>query len=133
MTGQHVTAEEPHVQPGLKGKRILIVEDNIIIATDLAFQVGASGAKVVGTVGTVDAALEIIATADLDGAILDICLRGQMAFVVADALAARRIPFVFETGYLRRGEVPACYANVPCVEKPFLPSVVCYVLEGVMR
>jgi CheY-like chemotaxis protein len=116
----------------LGGKRVLIVEDENIIAMDLACEVTASGAEVVGTVGSVDAALDIIATTDLEGVVLDVNLRGQKAFLVADALAARDIPFVFETGYMRPCETPARHANVPCLEKPFAPGAVSHALEGVM-
>src|SRR5262249_43462444 len=56
----------------LDSKRILIVEDEGIIAADLAMQVEAAGGKVVGTVATVDAALDIIASTELDGATVDI-------------------------------------------------------------
>jgi DNA-binding response OmpR family regulator len=102
----------------LIGKRVLIVEDENIIAMDLAYQVSSSGAKVVGTVGSVDTALHIIATTDLDGVILDLDLGGEAAFPVADALAARHIPFVFATAMSSR-DTPARYANVACLEKPF--------------
>jgi CheY-like chemotaxis protein len=117
----------------LFGKRVLIVEDEYIVALDLASEVAASGAKVVGPVGGAEAALNIISTADLDGAILDIDLKGQPAFLVADALAARHIPFVFETGFIRACEAPARHAHVPCLQKPFAPGVVRQALEGVMR
>ena len=104
----------------LDGKCILIAEDENLIAMDLAEEVAESGGKVVGPVGSVDAALDIVATTPLDGAILDLRLRGQTAFRVADALAARDIPFVFETAYMKAGEAPARHAHVPCIEKPFM-------------
>jgi CheY-like chemotaxis protein len=117
----------------LFGKRILIAEDEYLIALALASEVAASGARVVGPVGGVDAALNIINTVDLDGAILDIDLKGQPTFLVTDALAARHIPFVFGTGYIRACDAPARHAQVPCLQKPFAPGVVCRALEGVMR
>ncbi len=116
----------------LDGKCILIAEDENLIAMDLAEEVTASGGKVVGPVESVDAALDIVATTPLDGAILDLRLRGQTAFQVADALAARQIPFVFETAYIRAGEAPARHAHVPCIEKPFMRSFVRNALERVM-
>src|SRR5262245_22547423 len=114
----------------LAGKRVLIVEDHIIIAMDLACELASEGAKVVGPVATVAAAHDVIASTDLDGAILDINLRGKMAFPVADALADRRIPFVFATGYAL--SAPARHANVRCLEKPIKPAVVCRALEAAM-
>ena len=114
----------------LAGKRILIVEDQAMIAESLAFEITAKGAEVIGPVETVDA-LEAIANTDLDGVILDLKLRGEMAFPVADVLAERNIPFVFLTGYGAH-DVPARHANVPRVEKPVTPRVVCRTLEAAM-
>src|SRR6266478_2981513 len=104
----------------LTGKRILVVEDEPLISENLADQMTAEGAQVIGPVGTVEAALNLIAsTNNLDGAILDIKLIEKMSFKVADVLAARRVPFVFWTGYGCGGDVvPARHANVTCVEKP---------------
>jgi CheY-like chemotaxis protein len=116
----------------LNGKRILIVEDEFVVAIDLADEVIASGGTVIEAVGSVDAALDIIATTDLDGAVLDIKLRGQTAFLVADALAARHIPFVIESGYVRPCEAPTRHANVPWLEKPCSPGAVCHALDDVI-
>jgi DNA-binding NarL/FixJ family response regulator len=82
----------------LAGKRVLVVEDHIIIAMDIAHELAAQEAKVVGPVGTLDGALKAIKDTDLDGVILDLNLGGNAAFPVADALADRHIPFVFATG-----------------------------------
>jgi CheY-like chemotaxis protein len=116
----------------LDGKRILIVEDEGIIAIELAYEVAASGGEVVGPVGTVDKALHVVATADLDGAIIDVDLRGRSGFLVADALAALRVPFVFETGYARPRDVPARHTGVPCLRKPLSPWAACCALEDAM-
>jgi DNA-binding NarL/FixJ family response regulator len=56
----------------LAGKRVLIAEDHNIIAMDLARELASEGAKVIGPVGTAAAALDVIASTDLDGGILDI-------------------------------------------------------------
>ncbi len=74
----------------LAGKRVLIVEDDNILAITLAEELAAEGAKVVGPAPTVTDALDVITRTDLDGAIVDINLRGKAAFPVADALADRR-------------------------------------------
>jgi hypothetical protein len=116
----------------LDGKCILIAEDEGIIAMDLAAEVAAWGGEVVGPVASIDAALDIIASMPLDGAILDLNLKGQMGFLVADALADRDIPFVFETAYMKPGEAPSRHAHVPCIEKPFTRSFVRHALERVM-
>jgi ActR/RegA family two-component response regulator len=116
----------------LKNKRVLIVEDEYFIAIDLAGEVAAAGAKVVGSASSVDTALDIIASTELDGATVDLKLMEQRSFVVADALAARHIPFVFATAMTHR-DAPARFANVPWLEKPSTARAVCRALESVMR
>ena len=114
----------------LAGKRILIVEDHNILAIDLAYELASKRTKVVGPVATTAAALDVIGSTDLDGAILDIKLSDRSAFPVADALADRHIPFVFATGY--DIGVPPRHANVRRLEKPVKPSVICRALEAAM-
>ena len=113
----------------LAGKCILIVEDEQMIAENLAFELAESGAQVIGPVSSITAALDIIGNTKLDGVTLDIKLMGEMAFSVADVLADRGIPFVFLTGY-DAGTVPERHANVPRVEKPVTPDVVRRALEA---
>ncbi len=114
----------------LAGKRVLIVEDHTIIAMDLAHELAAQEAKVIGPVGTLEGALKAIKNTDLDGVILDLNLRGRAAFAVADALADRNVPFVFATGYVY--DIPARHANVPRLEKPTAANVICRALEAAM-
>jgi DNA-binding response OmpR family regulator len=79
----------------LAGKRVLIVEDEQLFAEYLSDAMTAEGAEVIDPVGTVNAALDIIANMHLDGATLDLKLAGEMTFRVADTLAAHHIPFIF--------------------------------------
>lgn len=98
-------------------RRILVVEDEYIIAVDLADALAESGIEVVGPVGNVARALAVIEVEPLDGAILDINLAGDAVYPVADALRARFIPFVFATGY-DRSAIASGYETVPRCEKP---------------
>jgi DNA-binding LytR/AlgR family response regulator len=117
----------------LTGKRILVVEDEPLISENLANEVTAEGAKVIGPVGTVEAALDVIASMDsLDGAVLDIKLMEKMSFQVADVLAARRVPFVFWTGYPCDAVIPTHHAKVTCLEKPAKPHDVSRVLKKLL-
>jgi PAS domain S-box-containing protein len=115
----------------LAGRRVLIVEDERAIAENLSFEIAAEGGKVVGPLATVNAALDVIANTVLDGAVLDLNLTGEMAFPVADALAARHIPFVIMTGFNARAVVPARHAGVSCLQKPVTPYIICRELEAI--
>jgi CheY-like chemotaxis protein len=103
----------------LEGRHILLVEDDFFIALDITASLKAAGARVVGPAASLAEALALVARVEqLDGALLDINLRGEVVYPVADALRARSVPFVFVTGY-DRTSIPAPYANVPVCEKPF--------------
>jgi CheY-like chemotaxis protein len=103
----------------LRGHRLLIVEDEYLIAADLAASLEKVGAEVVGPAASVKEALELVQedAGQLDAAVLDINLRGEQVFPVADVLARRGVPFVFTTGY-DGVAVPSPYAGVPRFEKP---------------
>jgi hypothetical protein len=83
---------------GLADKRVLIVEDEYVVALNVATEVAARGGVVIGPVATVDDSREAITNTHVDGAILNLNLRGRVSFPVADVLADRRVPFVFATG-----------------------------------
>jgi CheY-like chemotaxis protein len=84
----------------LKGRRVLVVEDEMMIAMLVEDMLGDLGCAVVGPAHGLATALDLAhATADLDVALLDVNLSGQPVFPVADALRARNIPIIFCTGY----------------------------------
>src|SRR3954465_8220409 len=87
-------------QNGLAGKRLLVVEDEYMVADDLAGGLGEEGAEVVGPAGTVEDALELVQLnrGRLDGAVLDVNLRDERVYPVADVLASRGVPFVLPPG-----------------------------------
>ena len=103
---------------GLQNRRILLVEDEFLLAVDLEEHLTAAGAVVVGPVSSVDETLALIAQkSPLDAAVLDVNLDGQSVFPVADELVRRGVPLVFATGYDER-ILPARYADAPCLDKP---------------
>jgi ActR/RegA family two-component response regulator len=102
---------------GLRGARILIVEDEYYLAQDLADALTHRGVDVLGPVGTVEEASEAVRRADFDCAIVDMNLRGDMAFPIADQLREAGIPFLIATGY-NSASLPDRFADVPRVEKP---------------
>lgn len=102
----------------LRGCRILVVEDEYMLADELESELEEAGAIVIGPAGTLEGALALINSGDrIDGAILDVNLRGEMAFAAADALMQRGIPFVFTTGY-DLSALPPRFADVGRCEKP---------------
>lgn len=106
----------------LRGRRVLVVEDDYFLADRLARELRGMGAAVVGPVGSVEDALDLIAAEGRpDGAVVDVNLHGEMAFPVVDALKALGVPTVFATGYDHES-LPADYAAIPCCQKPVDPE-----------
>jgi CheY-like chemotaxis protein len=100
-----------------RGLRVLIVEDEYFLAQDLADRFQSLGAEVLGPAGTVAEALTLAGRAGIDGAVLDVNLRGERVYPVADLLRQKRVPFVFASGY--GGELePDAYSNIPRCIKP---------------
>lgn len=106
------------VEQSLQGRRILVVEDEYFLADDVRDALSEAGAEVLGPVPSVEEATALIAQeARIDAAVLDINLRGDLVFPVADALRARGVPFAFATGY-DRWALPDRFADALRVEKP---------------
>jgi two-component sensor histidine kinase/DNA-binding response OmpR family regulator len=101
----------------IRGNRILLVEDEPLIAMMMKEALSELDYDVRGPISSVDDALSEIANGTVDGAVLDINLGGTSAYPVADALVARDIPFVFITGYARQG-VEARFSQTPVLSKP---------------
>jgi CheY-like chemotaxis protein len=111
--------------------RVLVVEDEYFVADEMALALRALGAEIVGPVPTRDQALRIVESAErIHAAILDINLRGESVFPVADILGERGIPFVFATGYDETA-IPATYRDLPRWEKPFDPASLARALPSV--
>lgn len=107
----------------IAGLHILLVEDEPIIAMALAEDIEAEGAHVIGPADRVERALDLIDIRWPDAAILDIALRSEPCFPVADALLARNTPFVFTSGY-DAALIPPAYRKVPVITKPASPAEV---------
>lgn len=102
----------------LASRRILVVEDDMLIAMSIEDLIRDAGGIVVGPAATVDKALALVAAEPLDAAVLDVNLGGRRADPVADALLVKRVPFVFLTGYGAAGVDPR-HAGAPTLAKPF--------------
>ena len=98
--------------------RVLVVEDEFLIALDIAFVLEQAGLVVIGPAGTVVDALRAIESEEVHGALLDAHLGGEPVSRVAEALKGRGIPFAFVSGYGRE-QLPPEYKEAPLVRKPF--------------
>jgi DNA-binding response OmpR family regulator len=107
---------------GIAEKRILIVEDDYMIAREIADFLGNAGAHVVGPVPTVASALNALGDTLPDAAILDIMLDDETSYPLANLFSERGIPFVFATAYADM--IPQIYRHVRVFEKPLaLPEL----------
>ncbi|GGD97008.1 response regulator [Aureimonas endophytica] len=112
----------------LRGKRILIVEDEFYIADSLAMDFADLGAEIVGPAASIDEAFELLGTGEtVDWAVLDINVQGAMIYPLAAALRRLGLPFVFATGY-DHWMIPADYQSVPICQKPVDPASVARLL-----
>lgn len=115
----------------LGGKRILLVEDEALVAMLLEDIVIELGGIVVGPEAQLDLAIASAETAVIDAAILDINLHGNRSYGVADALRLRGVPFAFATGYGESGVDPA-HRGVPVLIKPYTGQDVARALEQLL-
>ena len=95
-----------------------MVEDEMIVAWLLEDMLRDLGCSVIGPAGSVKQALAMIEAEAIDVAVLDVNLNGEMSYPIADALAARGVPFVFVTGY-DKGRILDGYQSFPVLQKPF--------------
>jgi DNA-binding response OmpR family regulator len=108
----------------LRDRRILIVEDEYLIAMSLQDALESAGSFVLGPAPSVDKAIKTIESEDhIDAAVLDVNLGGALAYSVADKLIARKIPFVFTSGY-DDNVLRIRYAHVKNCPKPYLFRVI---------
>jgi CheY-like chemotaxis protein len=114
-------------------KRILIVEDELLLADDVVESIHAMGLDPVGPVGTLEAAISLAETQHLDGALLDVRLRrGQRVYPVVEILWRRRIPFCFMTAYSDHQieHMPAAAVLRKPLSQPALRQAVQALLDG---
>jgi len=102
----------------LAAKRVLIVEDDVLIALHLEDLLIALGHEVVGQATRIDMAMELARESEIDFAVLDINVAGTKSFPVADILSQRGIPFAFATGYGAEGLMDG-YRDFPTLRKPY--------------
>lgn len=102
----------------LAGWRLLVVEDEMLVLMLIEEVLGELGCTTLSSASCVDDAVRLVESETFDAAILDRNLAGEAVYPVADALAARGVPFIFATGYGGRG-LREAYRDRPLVQKPF--------------
>jgi DNA-binding NtrC family response regulator len=102
----------------LRDCRVLVVEDEYMLADELRWELKEAAAITLGPVATVEDAIGLInSETEIDGGILDVNLGGELVFPVADRLAERGVPFLFTTGY-DRSVIPTRFTDITRCEKP---------------
>ncbi|MDO9588413.1 MAG: response regulator [Brevundimonas sp.] len=108
----------------LSGRRVLVVEDESLVAMLLETILEDMGCTPVGPASTVEEGLALIAAGQpFDAALLDVNVAGRQVFPIAEALKARDVPFVFSTGY-GEGGLPEEWRGQATIQKPFTEAAV---------
>lgn len=103
----------------LVGLRILVVEDEVMVAMLLEDMLQAFGCEVVGLAPSIDTALAAIQQNPLDGVLLDMNMHGKNTQAIAEELLARGVPFLLVTGYGNQNADPPAIRAAPRLIKPF--------------
>ncbi len=117
---------------GLAGRRVLVAEDDPLIAAELHDVLSDHGAEVLGPVPTVRAAMAAIKFETPDVAVLDVNLRDASSAPVVDLLRAAAVPVVLVTGYSRGLLDDICLRDAPILSKPVRPKELIALLEGAL-
>jgi PAS domain S-box-containing protein len=118
VRAQSIAVLQPTDKPSLRGKRILVVEDEALLSMDLEASLAAAGCHVVGPAATVETARKLITHEQCDAALLDVNLSGHPVDELAAALTKHAVPFAFLTGYGREA-LPRGFGETMMLGKPF--------------
>jgi two-component SAPR family response regulator len=115
----------------LDGLRVLVVEDEFLVATLIEDMLTSAGCVVCGPIPRLSEALDAVGRGSFDAAVLDVNLAGDRIDPVADVLSQRNVPFVFVTGYTT-GALPQVHAERPRLCKPFKMADLLDILSSVV-
>lgn len=115
-------------------KKVLILDDELIIAMALADDLEDEGFEIVGPFNTLEKAVAAVDEQEPDGALLDVNLgRGRTSFDLAEKLENRGVPFAFVTGYSETNSIAAEFSNAPVLGKPVRPDEVADAMRRMLR
>jgi two-component sensor histidine kinase len=114
----------------IAGKRILIVEDEPLVALQLQADLENAGLQVIGPVGSLAQGMAVATSEDFDAALVDVSLGQDISTPIADQLLLRRIPFAFATGYADVSLLPAHLRRIARLSKPYAAHQVRELLDG---
>jgi CheY-like chemotaxis protein len=115
----------------LSGKRVLLIEDEPLIAMEMESELNSLGLEVIGPAAHVDSAKQLIAESAFEAALVDVNLNGTSVEEVAAALAQKGIPFAFATGY-GRDTLPEAFRDAPLLAKPVETDALIDVLSDLL-
>ena len=110
------------------GKRVLVVEDELMIRMLLEGMLTDLGHTVAAEAGGIDEAVALAKKGAFDVAVLDVNLNGHPVTPVVEILLERGVPFIFASGYGQRG-VPEAYRAIPTLQKPFQADALAQAIE----
>jgi len=121
---------KPQDLEALRGLRVLVVEDNYVLAESMRWALEGFGCNVVGPVPSSERALGLLAEKAVDAAILDIDLQGKSSGPVAEYLVDAGLPFLFLTGFESAALLPESLHERPCLNKPVDPDLLASTLAN---
>jgi PAS domain S-box-containing protein len=129
-----VPAEDEPAAEGVKGRsrRILVVEDEALVALQLQEDLESEGHYVVGPARNLAQGISLAISEDIDAALVDVSLGRETSAPIADQLLARNIPFAFATGYADSSILPERLRTVPRLSKPYALKEVRRLIENLV-
>ena len=123
------TLEAPG-RPRIQGQKVLVLEDETLVAIEIAETLRAAGCTVLGPASRVHEALELLRGYRPDAALLDVNVAGDMSYPVADALRTIDVPFAFVTGYAGGEVLPERFRDCAMIAKPFAACDLIMIIDG---
>jgi two-component sensor histidine kinase/CheY-like chemotaxis protein len=113
-------------------RRILLVEDEALVALQLQSDVERAGYRVIGPARSLKHGLVLALQENIDAALLDVSLGRETSAAIADELLSRKVPFAFTTGYSDSTMLPEHLRSIPRLNKPYVAEEICRTLDRLL-